>query len=64
MLYVMLEFIFGWLLGVWMGQQLPLPSVQTQIESWWKPPAKEEDAGTEVTDETDIPVFTGDMPMA
>ena len=64
MLYVMLEFLFGWLLGVWMGQQLPLPSVQTQIENWWKPPAVKEDGATEVTGETDIPVFTGDMPMA
>lgn len=64
MLYVMLEFLFGWLLGVWMGQQLPLPSVQTQIENWWKQPAVKEDAAAEVTDETDIPVFTGDMPMA
>lgn len=57
----MLEFLFGWILGVWMGQQLPLPSVQTQIEHWWNNRnAPVED--TEPTDETITPVFTGDMP--
>lgn len=60
----MLEFLFGWLLGVWMGQQLPLPSVQTQIEHWWNQPARQEEVATKVAEETDIPVFTGDMPVA
>ena len=59
----MLEFLFGYVLGVWMGQQLPLPSVQTQIEHWWQgrnvpvedPPTSEEDIA---------PVFTGEMPTS
>ena len=55
----MLEFIFGWIVGVWMGQQLPLPSVQTMIHNW---------RGIEMdnveVEETIIPppIFSGEMP--
>ena len=31
----MLEFLFGWILGVWSAQQFNLPSVQTAIKTWW-----------------------------
>jgi len=57
----MLEFLFGWALGVWMGQQLPLPSVQRQLETWWSTRNVEVESTVE-TDETIAPVFTGDMP--
>ena len=61
----MLEFIFGWLLGVWMGQQLPLPSVQSQMEHWWNrsriPVETESESGLE---ESTVPVFTGEIPAS
>lgn len=68
----MLEFLFGWIIGVWMGQQLPLPSVQTVAHNWWFPKPND-NRPTTVTD-VDIspteedhessPLFTGDMPPA
>mgnify|MGYP001205510616 CR=1 len=61
----MLEFVFGWLLGVWMGQQLPLPSVQSQVEGWWnrsRIPAENESEST--LDESAVPVFTGEIPVS
>ena len=59
----MLEFLFGWVLGVWMGQQLPLPSVQTQIEHWWQ--SRNVPVEDSPTSEEDIaPVFTGEMPSS
>ena len=66
----MIEFLVGLILGVWMGQQLPLPSVQMYIQNWWNNPAinnatqidesdkSEEDKSVEVS----VPVFTGEMP--
>ena len=62
----MLEFLFGWILGVWMGQQLPLPSVQMQIETWWnRPAAVRNDSASEIDkEEEEIPLFSGDMPAA
>jgi hypothetical protein len=63
----MLEFIFGWLLGVWAAQQLPLPSIQIALQNWWTPPTVEqvspEDPG-DITEEDheNTPIFTGNMP--
>tara|TARA_B110000008_G_C16978802_1_gene567408 strand:- start:6230 stop:6415 length:186 start_codon:yes stop_codon:yes gene_type:complete len=57
----MLEFVFGWLVGVWMGQQLPLPSVQKTVQDYMK--VSEEPADENVTlDHPDVPIFTGEMP--
>tara|TARA_B100000780_G_scaffold251334_1_gene197926 strand:+ start:860 stop:1105 length:246 start_codon:yes stop_codon:yes gene_type:complete len=62
----MLEFLFGWVIGVWMGQQLPLPSVQTLIHNWWQTKVATnvsqvvEEATAE--DHESVPLFTGDMP--
>lgn len=60
----MLEFLFGWILGVWMGQQLPLPSVQMYVQNWWnKPAANTQQTAVENTEEADtVPLFTGEMP--
>lgn len=61
----MLEFLFGWILGVWMGQQLPLPSVQRHIEDWWSRPAVDNTPETSpAEEESSVPVFTGEMPSA
>ena len=68
----MLEFLFGWIIGVWMGQQLPLPSVQTAIHNWWfsKPsgnqPTTINDSDRSPTEEDheSAPLFTGEMPPA
>ena len=70
----MLEFLFGWLIGVWMGQQLPLPLVQTVAHNWWFPNSTV-DSTTTVNDSSTVsdamkedhessPLFTGDMPAA
>jgi len=62
----MLEFLFGWVIGVWMGQQFPLPSVQTFIRNWWQTKVETnasplvEEATSE--DHESVPLFTGDMP--
>jgi len=56
----MFEFIFGFILGIWAGQALPLPSVGTYVESFWTPktlPEKELQV-----DEESAPMFTGAIP--
>lgn len=62
----MLEFLFGWILGVWMGQQLPLPSVQAHVQQWWNKPAIQNvtQANTDETpsEQETVPLFTGEMP--
>jgi len=60
----MLEFLFGWLLGVWTAQQFKLPSVQTTIKTWWnsKPEITAEPQSPTEEDHEATPVFTGDMP--
>lgn len=68
----MLEFLFGWIIGVWMGQQLPLPSVQTVAHNWWFPkpndnqPTTVTDTNRSPTEEDheSAPLFTGEMPPA
>jgi len=57
----MLEFIFGWGIGVWMGQQLPLPSVQTMIQNW-RGTVIEQPAVTAPEEEETVPLFSGNMP--
>lgn len=56
----MLEFIFGWIVGVWMGQQLPLPSVQTMIHNWRGTVV--ETVEEETVEEETTPIFSGSMP--
>lgn len=61
----MLEFLFGMVMGVWMGQQFPLPNVQTQIHNWWfrKPPVPTvADDDKDTKEEETAPLFTGEMP--
>ena len=63
----MLEFLFGWILGVWMGQQLPLPSVQMYVHNWWNSRAGDQAPPTlaeKPTEEEEAPLFTGEMPPA
>ena len=57
----MLEFLFGWLVGVWMAQQLPLPMVQKMLDNWRNPPV--ENAETVENIEEEQPIFTGEMPL-
>lgn len=63
----MLEFLFGWVIGVWMGQQFPLPNVQIVIQKWWlteTPAANEADAEKAPEEDKSVPVFTGTMPAS
>lgn len=61
----MLEFLFGWILGVWCAQQFTLPSVHNAVKKWWNsnPSVTSEDTTnpTEEDHET-TPIFSGDMP--
>jgi len=57
----MFEFIFGFILGIWAGQALPLPSVGTYVESFWTPKTLPEKEITQV-DEESAPMFTGAIP--
>ena len=56
----MFEFLFGFILGVWAGQALPLPSVGTYVQSYFVPKAETQQ---EVKDEEEQPLFTGEMPV-
>ena len=60
----MLEFLFGWVLGVWSAQQFNLPSVQTAIKTWWNSKSEVAVDTSEATEEDHetTPIFTGDMP--
>ena len=51
----MLEFLFGYLIGVWMAQQFKLPDVQSRVIKWWQ----KEEVKPEV--EETVPMFTGTM---
>ena len=58
----MLEFLFGWILGVWMAQQMTLPSVHQQIQTWWNKPQLPKQNTSEINEEDTVPLFTGEMP--
>jgi len=60
----MLEFLFGWILGVWSAQQFNLPSVQIAIKKWWnsKPEVAVDTSDVTEEDHETTPIFTGDMP--
>ena len=60
----MIEFLCGLIIGVWMGQQLPLPSVQQAIQTWWNNNQQiASEANTdEVNEEDEAPLFTGEIP--
>lgn len=57
----MLEFLFGIFLGIWVGQQVPLPSVHHYVLSRFQPPPPAVET-KEDEQEDSIPLFTGDMP--
>ena len=57
----MLEFVFGWIIGVWMGQQLPLPSVQTMLHNW-RGTVVETVEVSQPEDNATTPIFSGEMP--
>ena len=55
----MLEFLFGFLLGVWAGQSVPLPSVGNYIETFW---VRQPSQVIDKMDEETGPLFTGTIP--
>lgn len=58
----MLEFLFGFFLGVWAGQALPLPSVGIYLQSFWVP--KIEQVKSVKEEEEVKPLFSGNMPSS
>ncbi len=54
----MLEFLFGFIIGVWAGQSVPLPSVGNYFETFWA--QKPQQVAAKVDEETG-PIFTGEM---
>ena len=61
----MFEFLFGFILGVWAGQALPLPSVGIYVQSYFVPKVENKNPEATVEDEEEeIPLFTGTMPPA
>jgi hypothetical protein len=59
----MLEFLFGAVFGVWMGQQFALPNVQLMIHNWWvRKPTTTNAAQKDSIEEETKPLFTGEMP--
>ena len=56
----MFEFLFGFLLGVWAGQSMPLPSVSQYVQGYFVP--KVEQKNVETKPEEEKPLFSGDMP--
>lgn len=59
----MIEFLFGFILGVWAGQALPLPSVGTYVQSYFVHKVEAAPRTEEVKDEEQQPLFTGEMPV-
>lgn len=59
----MFEFLFGFILGVWAGQALPLPSVGVYVQSYFVPKVEVVPSPEEVKDEEQQPLFTGEMPV-
>jgi len=64
----MLEFIFGILTGIWMGQQFPLPSVQEYVRRVFASKTTSAVTASENTEvsneeiEESVPLFSGQMP--
>jgi len=61
----MLEFLFGVMVGVWMGQTIPLPSVHKYVMTIGarvEPSAPTNGDGSEQPEEEEVPLFTGNMP--
>lgn len=59
----MFEFLVGFVLGVWAGQALPLPSVGDYVRSYWVP--RQVPAVTAAQkEEEEQPLFTGTMPLS
>jgi len=54
----MFEFLFGFILGVWAGQSVPLPNVGTYVQSYFVPKVE---ASEEVIDKEEQSMFTGAM---
>ena len=60
----MFEFLVGFILGVWAGQSLPLPSVGDYVRSYWVV-RQQQPAVTEAQkEEEEEPLFTGEMPLS
>ena len=59
----MFEFLFGFILGVWAGQALPVPSVGIYVQSYFVPKVETAPPKEEVKDEEQQPLFTGEMPV-
>lgn len=58
----MLEFLFGGIIGIWAAQQFNLPSVQRAIINWWSPPPTiPQNLEESEKEQTDVPVFTGEI---
>mgnify|MGYP001263058743 CR=1 FL=1 len=60
----MLEFLFGFFLGVWAGQALPLPSVGIYLQSFWVPKIEQVKPVNNEEEEEVIPLFSGNMPTS
>jgi hypothetical protein len=56
----MFEFLFGFVLGVWAGQSMPLPSMGQYVQGYFTP--KVEQTVVENKEEEEKPLFTGKMP--
>lgn len=59
----MFEFLFGFFVGVWAGQALPLPSVGVYLQSYFA--SKVEVSSIQEKEEENedhVPLFTGNIP--
>lgn len=55
----MFEFLFGFFVGVWAGQALPLPSVGVYLQSYFA--SKVEVVQEQEEKEDQVPLFTGSI---
>jgi len=55
----MFEFLFGFFVGVWAGQALPLPSVGVYLQSYFA--SKVEVVQEQEEKEDQVPLFTGNI---
>jgi len=58
----MFEFLFGFLLGVWAGQSMPLPSVGIYVQSYFIPKVKDPLVAEQTQVKKEEEMFTGEMP--